>query len=325
MPANLTPGYINAEQDFRAAKTDDERLAALEEMLSTIPKHKGTEKMQADIKHRIAKFKQAKEKKAGKKGFTHHVDKEGSGQIVLLGGPNTGKSQLLKALTHAEPEIAPYPFTTVLPMPGMMKFEDIQIQLVDLPPFSPDHTESWLPEMVRGADGALLIVDLAGFPPQDIDFILERLDQVKLKLVREPDPSQPFNISQKKTILVGNRIDLPESPETFEILRELYGDRFDMIEISAKEGTRMNDLRAMIFHMLRIIRIYPKEPGKPVDRSTPFTIAENSTLLDFARVVHKDFLNLKFARLWGLGAKFDGQTITREHVLHDGDIVELHL
>jgi hypothetical protein len=148
---------------------------------------------------------------------------------------------------------------------------------------------------------------------------------VKLKLVREPDPSQPFNISQKKTILVGNRIDLPESPETFEILRELYGDRFDMIEISAKEGTRMNDLRAMIFHMLRIIRIYPKEPGKPVDRSTPFTIAENSTLLDFARVVHKDFLNLKFARLWGLGAKFDGQTITREHVLHDGDIVELHL
>lgn len=325
MPANLTPEYMNAEHEFRTAKTDDERLRALEEMLRAIPKHKGTEKMQADIKRRIAKFKLAKEKKAGKKGFTHHVDKEGSGQIVLLGGPNTGKSQLLKALSNTEPEIAPYPFTTASPMPGMMKFEDIQIQLIDLPPFSPEHTESWLPEIARGADGALLMVDLAGFPLQDIDFLLKRLDQVKLRLVREPDPSQPFNISQKRTILVGNKADLPKTGETFDILRELYGDRFDMIKISSKEGAGLDDLRGMIFRMLHIIRIYPKEPGKPVDRSTPFTIPENNTLLDFARAVHKDFLNLKFARIWGSSAKFDGQTITRERVLHDGDIVELHL
>jgi ribosome-interacting GTPase 1 len=325
MPANLTPEYINAEQEFRRAKTDDERLACLEEMLRTIPKHKGTERMQGDIKRRIAKIKLATEKKAGKKGFTHHVDKEGSGQIVLLGGPNTGKSQILKGLTNAEPEIAPYPFTTALPMPGMMKYEDIQIQLIDLPPFSVEHTESWLPELARGADGALLIVDLAGYPLQDIDFILERLDHVKLKLVREPDPSQPFNISQKRTILVGNRIDLPESRESFEILKELYGNMFDMIAVSAQEGTGMDELRKMIFRMLHIIRIYPKEPGKPVDQSTPFTIPENSTLLDFAQEVHKDFLNLKFARVWGPSAKFDGQTITREQVLHDCDIVELHL
>ncbi|MBN1902726.1 50S ribosome-binding GTPase [Candidatus Sumerlaeota bacterium] len=325
MPANLTPEYINAEQAFRKAKTDDERLSCLEEMLRTIPKHKGTERMQGDIKRRIAKIKLASEKKGGKKGFTHHVDKEGSGQIVLLGGPNTGKSQILKALTNAEPEIAPYPFTTAVPMPGMMRYEDIQIQLIDLPPFSPDHTESWLPELARGADGALLIVDLAGFPLQDIDFILERLDQVKLKLVREPDPSQPFNVSQKRTILVGNRIDLPGSQETFDILRELYGDRYDTTAVSAKEGTGMNELKKLIFDMLHIIRIYPKEPGKPVDRSTPFTVPENSALLDFARVVHKDFLNLKFARVWGKSAKFQGQTITREQALHDGDIVELHL
>jgi len=325
MPANLTPEYKNAEQVFREAKTDEERLPALEQMLSTIPKHKGTEKMQADIKHRIAKIKLAKEQKGGKKGFSYHIPTEGSGQVVLAGGTNVGKSQILKSLTHAEPEIGPWPFTTAVPLPGMMAFEDIQIQLVDLPPFSPEHTEPWVPEMVRSANAVLLVTDLAEASLQDIDFVLDRLDQVKLKLVREIDPSQPFNIVQKRTLLVCNKLDSPGGTENFEVLREFYSDRFDMLAVSATEGTNLDGLRRAVFDLLRIMRIYPKQPGKPVDRSTPFTIPIGSTLLEFAQVVHKDFLNLKFARLWGPGAKFDGQTINREQVLNDRDIVELHL
>jgi hypothetical protein len=325
MPANLTPEYRNADEVFRQAKTDEDRLLALEEMLSTIPKHKGTEKMQADIKHRIAKIKLAKEQKGGKKGFSYHIPTEGSGQVALVGGVNVGKSQLLKSLTHAEPEIGPWPFTTSIPLPGMMAFEDIQIQLVDLPPFSPEHTEHWVPEMVRSANVVLLVTDLTEASLQDIDFVMDRLDQVKLKLVREIDPSQPFNIVQKRTLLVCNKLDGPDALGNFEVLKELYGGRFDLISVSALEGTNLDALRRAVFDLLRIMRIYPKQPGKPVDRSTPFTIPIGSTLLEFAQVVHKDFLNLKFARLWGTGAKFDGQTINREQVLHDRDIVELHL
>jgi len=325
MPANLTPEYMAAEKIFRQAKTDEERLVALEEMLRTIPKHKGTEKMQGDIKRRIAKIRLSREKKGGKKGFSHHVQKEGSGQVALVGAPCSGKSQLLKSLTNAEPEIAPYPFTTALPMPGMMHFEDIQIQLIDLPPFSPEHTESWLHEIVRAADAVLFIVDLAGYPLQDLEFILSRLEKVKLKLAKEPNPSVPFNIAQKRTILVCNKIDAPGAPDNFEVLKEFYSSRFPMLAVSALENTNLDKLRKAVFDMLHIIRIYPKEPGKDVDRSTPFTVREGSTLLDFAKEVHKDFLDLKFARLWGASAKFDGQTINRDHVLVDRDIVELHL
>ncbi len=325
MPANLSPEYLAAEKILRAAKSNDERLLALEEMLRTIPKHKGTEKMQADIRRRISKIRQARETKRARKGFSHRIVKEGAGQVALVGAPNVGKSQLLQALTNAEPEIAPYPFTTLMPQPGMMQFEDIQIQLVDLPPFSPEHTETWLPEMVRAADAVLLIVDLAGYPLQQIDFILERLEKVKIKLVKESVPALPFNIAQKRTLLLCNKSDVPGAPESFEVLKELYGGRFDLLAISAKENTNLDTLRRAIFDLLHIIRIHSKAPGKPVDLSAPFTLPKGSTLIEFAETVHKDFENLKFARLWGPGAKFDGQTIHRDHVLQDGDIVELHL
>ncbi|HOE62790.1 MAG TPA: 50S ribosome-binding GTPase [Candidatus Sumerlaeota bacterium] len=326
MPANLTPDFHNADKAFKEAKTDEERLAALEEMLRTIPKHKGTEKMQADIKRRISKIKLIQESKSGKKGFSYHVDKEGAGQVALVGGPNTGKSQLLKSLTKAEPMIAPYPFTTSIPMPGMMAFEDVKIQLIDLPPFSPEHTETWLPEVVRAANAILFVVSLTGMPEQDIEFVTEKLEQYKIRMVKEVDPSVPFNISQKRTILLCNMLDGPSAMDNFEVLEELYGSQFDMLAVSALDGTNLDVLRRAVFDLLRIIRIYPKEPGKQVDRSTPpYTIPRDSTLIDFAGAVHKDFLNLKYARLWGEGAKFDGQTINRDQILYDGNVVELHL
>ena len=325
MPANLTPEYMQAEHAFRSATSDDEKLMALEEMLRTIPKHKGTDKMQADIKRRISKIRESKEKKAGKKGFSYKVPSEGSGQVALVGGPNVGKSHLLDSLTNAEPEVAPYPFTTPMPLPGMMVFEDIQIQLVDLPPFSPDHTEPWLQEMVRSADAALFVVDPMGSPLQDLEFILNHLNKVKLKLVKEPDPSLPFNYVQRRTLVVCNKMDMEEAPDDFEVLKEFYGDMFDMFGVSAKDGTGLDELRRKVFELLRIIRIYPKEPGKSPDMSRPFTIPKGSTLLEFAKAVHKDFVDMRYARMWGPGAKFDGQTINKDQPLFDGDIVELHL
>src|SRR5512135_280512 len=124
MPANLTPDYLAAEREYKAAQSQAEKVAALERMLATLPKHKGTEKLYADLKRRLSQAR----KDSQKKGAAHSapfyaVEREGAGQVALVGPPNSGKSSLVAALTHAEPEIAEYPFTTRLPTPGMMPFE----------------------------------------------------------------------------------------------------------------------------------------------------------------------------------------------------------
>src|SRR5262249_60084863 len=133
-----------------------------------LPKHKGTEKLQSDLKQKISRAKDEIEgaKSGGKKtGMSHRVQREGAGQVALVGGPNAGKSALLAALTHAHPEVAPYPFTTRVPLPGMMPFEDVQVQLVDTPAITAEHAESFMPNLVRGADGVLFVADV---PPDHL-------------------------------------------------------------------------------------------------------------------------------------------------------------
>jgi small GTP-binding protein len=328
MPANLTPDYLAAEKRYRQAKTDDEKLACLEEMLSVIPKHKGTDKMQADLKRRISQMKTriSQSGASTRKGFSHKVRKEGAGQVVLLGEPNVGKSQLLTALTNARPDVAPYPFTTREPVPGMMYFENVQIQLVDIPPVSDEHTEHWVPEMVRGADGVLLVVDLSA--PDVLNQVenpVERLESIKIRLVGALQDSCPPNVTQKKTMVVANKVDMVETQETLDALRDLYAARFPLLVVSARNGAGLEELRHAVFDLLDVVRIYSKSPGKQADMDTPFTLPRGSTVLNLAQAVHKDFTEgLKFARIWG-SAKFDGQQVTKDYVLADGDIVELHV
>jgi len=163
MPANLTAQYKAAEERYRQASGHEEKLDGLREMLALLPKHKGTEKLQADLKKRISKLEEEGEHvaKSGHRGpDPGHVKKEGAGQWVILGPPNAGKSSLLAALTNAHPEIADYPFTTRVPQPGMMPFEDALVQLVDTPAAAPEHAESFLPNLARNADGLLLVLDV---------------------------------------------------------------------------------------------------------------------------------------------------------------------
>ena len=162
MPANLTAAYLQAEQKFKGASSHPEKVEALEEMLRTIPKHKGTEKMQADIKRRLSRLRKEalKKKSTASQKLFHYVEKEGAGQVVLCGPPNSGKSQLLENLTHAEPKVANYPYTTQRPLPGMMAYEDIQIQLVDTPPLDPETLEPWQLAMIKQADAVLLLFDV---------------------------------------------------------------------------------------------------------------------------------------------------------------------
>ena len=327
MPANLTPEYRAAEQQLTQAKTPAEKLAALQLMLSKVPKHKGTEKLQADLKRRIARLNNEIRSQAKHKGFAIHVDREGAAQVAVIGSPNAGKSRLVSALTGVALEVAPYPFTTQRPAPAMMPYEDIQIQLVDLPPVSATHTEPGVFGIVRAADAVLLVVDLSSADVLDqIDEVLTLLERSKLQLVREAVAADPSaSIAWKQCRLVGTKLDLPGASGNREVLEERYGERFGVSAVSGESRESVQPLREIIFAMLRLVRVYSKPPHEPPDLTKPFVLREGSTLRDFASAVHHDFAErLKFARLWGHG-KFEGQRINRDYVLCDRDVIELHL
>src|SRR5215469_7136643 len=223
MPANLTPQYMEAEKRFKQAETITDKIAALEEMMATIPRHKGTEKLQADLKKKMSVLrKEAEHSKKGGKRESFVVEREGARQLALVGSPNSGKSQLLRALTHATPEVAEYPYTTRIPIPGMLLFENVRLQLIDLPPISPEYTESWVPQIIRNADAALWVIDLAD------DDVLDRLEETR-KFLAEAHA----DLASRKVLMVGNKSDAPESAERAGIVREVYGKALPMTTISA--------------------------------------------------------------------------------------------
>jgi ribosome-interacting GTPase 1 len=332
MPANLTPQYLEAEQRFRAAKTPAEKATHLEEMLRVIPKHKGTEKMRADIKRRLSKLKTESAKAGGaRRSHEPTVEHEGAGQIVLLGAPNVGKSALLQALTKATSEVAEYPFTTRKPIPGMARFENVQIQLVDLPPLSRDYIEPWMSQIARNADALLLVVDLSNPDVLDeVELILDTLQEWKIRplgasLSEDERAALPPGIVPLRALLLGQKCDVPGSAETWEVLQELYGERWPMMQVSATQGRNLEALCHTLYTLLDVIRVYTKAPGKKTDTSAPFTLPRGSTVVDVAAAVHKDFAaKLKFARIWG-SDKYDGQMVQRDYLIQEEDVIELHM
>ncbi len=330
MPANLPPQYSKAEDQFRAATTPADRLEALRVMFRLLPKHKGTEKLQSDLKQKISRVREEIEggKSGGKKaGHGHRVPREGAGQVVLVGAPNVGKSAILAALTNARPEVAPFPFTTRAPYPGIMAWEDVRLQLVDLPPISPDFLEPWVPGLVRSADAALLVVDLGSDDVADAaESVLTRLAENHAELVGElPYDVEDETIRHVKTLMVANKLDAEGADDRLEVLREWFGPRFPILPICTTRGQGLDDVRRATYDLLGVLRVYTKVPGKPADRSRPFTLPIGGTVLDLALEVHRDFEHsLKFARIWGTGV-FEGQTVKRDHELHDADVVELHV
>ena len=322
MPTNVTAQYRAAEARYRTAKTLDERRAALEEMLSTVPKHKGTEKLQADIKRRLARLRHEADRRPSHKGHSVHVELEGAAQVALLGPPNAGKSSLLAALTHARPTIADYPFATTKPQPGMMQFEDVQVQLVDLPPVTEEHMDPWLPNVVQGADAALLLADpstpgtLAG-----IEVIRERMESVHLPLVGAlPEGADPREMPLP-TLFVITKCDLVEAGD-IEVLEELYGEIYPTVRFSATRHVGHQQLRIELWKLLQLVRVYTKPPGKRAERSDPFVLHAGSTVMDLAYRIHADIAEkLAYAKVWG--GKIDGQRVARDFELRDRDLVEL--
>ncbi|HNU86334.1 MAG: TGS domain-containing protein [Pseudomonadota bacterium] len=327
MPANLPPDYFEAERRFKQAATTAEKIAALEDLMATVPKHKGTDHLRADLRRKLSQLnKEAQEqrrKKGGGRDSLYNVPREGAAQVALAGFANSGKSSILANLTKAVPVIADYPLSTVLPCPGMMPYEDIQIQLIDLPPIPNEATDGWVSGIMRVADALLIVIDLA----EDADTQMELLlDQIGKWNIRTEKPREgETRVLVKRALVAANKKDLPGAMENFDRLRSARGSRFPMVALSCLKKEGLEDLKRGIFQLVSIIRVYSKPPGKDPDLSMPYTVPAGSTVMDVAEKVHKDFVTkLKYARVWG-SAKFDGMRVERTHVLKDRDIIELSM
>jgi ribosome-interacting GTPase 1 len=346
MPANLSPEYKAAADAFRKARDPQERLEHLREMLRVIPKHKGTDHLQADLKRRIKELDEelAGPRKGGaRSGPPLVIRPEGAAQLALIGAPNSGKSLLHDRLTGSGARSGPYPYTTSFPEPGMLRWEDVLLQLVDLPAVTSEHSLPWLTGTLQSADACLLVVDLSD-PDclQHVASVQEELARRRVILVTQwphdaggqagpetatvPNEDDVFEL-RLPALLLANKADLVEHADTdLEVLEELEQPHFPALLISARTGLGLGQLGAWLWRALGLVRVYTKAPGKPADRGRPFTLrAAEQTVGDAARLVHRDMARtLKYARVWGPSVTADGQHVGREHLLADGDVLELH-
>lgn len=346
MPTNVTPEYKKAEQAFRAAREPADRLRCLREMLRLIPKHKGTEHVQADIKTRIKQLTtelSSPRKGGARSGPAHAVRSEGAAQVALLGAPNAGKSMLHSALTGSQSTVGAWPHTTETPIPGMAPYNDIYFQLVDLPPVATERTQPWLGTALQPADAALLVADIAS--PDcvgELEVVLEKMAEKRVSLVPQwpglPDPRKPrrkkrrarrqqdtfedlFRISLP-ALLVANKSDLDSGEKVLSELRGRFG--YPDVRVSAKTGENLDAIPGFLFKGLGVVRAYTKTPGKPPDLGRPFTLRHGATVSELATLVHKEIAgSLRFARIWGEKV-YDGQQVSPRHLIRDGDILELH-
>ncbi len=278
MATNQGFDFQKAEEHYREANGPSEQLKALQKMLKTAPKHKSSEKLNASIKERIAKLKTSIERqgKAGSKGYSPTIKKEGAAQICLIGKTNSGKSTLLNALTGTNAEVAGYEFTTKKPEIGIMDYHGIKIQVVELP------------AVVKNYEGSVMGPTYLGIVKQS-DLMVMMFDTVEDK-----------NFLDKELAEVKTK-------------RAIYNNE------------NVDDFKDSIWKKLSVMKIYTKQPGREKDLP-PVAFKKGSTLKDVAKKVHKDFLkSFKYAKVYGLSAKFEGQMVGLDHVLKDDDVVELHL
>jgi len=310
MPTNLPPEYFQADRKFREAESTSEKITSLEELIATVPKHKGTDKLRAELRKKLSKLKvvQQKKKSAGKHESEYHIEKEGAGRVTIIGSANVGKSSLLAAI------------------PGMMLIEDIQVQLIDTPPLNKEHMEPEYFDILKSSNLLLLVVDLQATPFKQVEEVLAILEEHKIAPAQKQNQTfEEKNFNFVPLVVVVNKDDDDKFDEDFEVFDELLETDLPLIPISAENKRNLDKLSELVFEKLEVMRIYSKRPGYEADMSNPFVLKNGSTLEDFAQKVHHDFFkNLKTARVWGKDV-YDGQLVGRDHILYDKDIVELHL
>ncbi len=306
MPANLPPQFFELQQKLNQTKDIQEKIEILEEMLAICPKHKGTERVQEEIKKKIAKLKKEKPKKV-KREDIYFVKKEGAGQVLILGPPNSGKTSLTNLLCNTDFKVAEYPFTTKFPTPGMLKYENLLIQIVDCPPLTKEFKPGWMKNLAKQAELILLLIDLSQNPKEHLKEAIEILNEWK--------------IEKEKILILGNKLDLEQGRENFQKLKE----NFEILGISTKEKIGINDLKGKIFESLNIVRVYPKEPKKEVDFESPIVLKKGSRLIDFVKEINKEWAEkFKGAKLYEKNLK-NFKMVGRDYLLRDGDIVEIKI
>jgi ribosome-interacting GTPase 1 len=338
MPANLTPQYLEADKRFKQAKTADEKIACLQEMMALIPKHKGTEKMRADMKTRLSKLlKQKGQKSQTRRSVWYHFEKQGAGQVAIFGAANVGKSSIVKLLTNAHTEIAPYPFTTTTPLAGMMIYEDVQIQLIDTPPLT-DDSPPWLFHIIRTADSSVWIIDVSADDLLEAtEICIRRLKDANLftsldNSIQKENNTMDTSANEKEQsevlvrpmIIIANKSDEANALFGVEIIKELLPDTA-LLSVSTKTFNGLEELKIKIFESLEVIRVYTKPQGKQPDLTDPVIMKKGGTVLDAAKTLHKEFAaKLKYARLWDNNVH-NGQMVEKHYVLKDKDIIEFHV
>jgi ribosome-interacting GTPase 1 len=330
VPANLPPQYYAAKRRFEAAKDIEEKIEILKEMQAIMPKHKGTDKLRGELSSRLANLrKEAQRSPAKRRKHDHYkIAKQGAAQIALIGAPNVGKSTIIAGLTNADTQVASYPFTTAKPVIGMMPFEDISIQLIDTPPISDDFMDKLLPELLRRVDFILLIADIGTDDALDqVEAVVAKLDESRIRLTVDKAQDEDGEYIYKETLMIANKEDLEGSHERLDILEEFYSQSFPIVPISAKKENGLEPLRKEIYDALGIIRVYTKSIGRKADLTDPIILERGSTVMEAAAEIHKEFFEgLKFARIWGDGQNiYDGQRVSRDHPLEDGNILEFHI
>ena len=325
MPANLPPQYYEAEKIYRQARTAAEKIEALEGMLAIMPKHKGTDHLRGELRARLAKLAEEGERRTGAaRAQLNVVRREGAGQAVLVGPPNSGKSQILASLTGASPKVGEYPFTTRLPLPAMMPFENVQVQLVDLPAVVEQATLPWLRTIVRQADLLLAVISLAEDPLAELNSTLDELRAMRVELAGPGHPPGAADfVLTKRALVVANKLDCPDATENLELLRLECAGRLSLAAVSATSGAGLEDLKRRVYAALDVVRVYTRAPGREPDFTQPVVLPRGSTVEDVAGAIHKEIQQkLKYANLWGSG-KFGGQRVGRQHTIEDGDVIEL--
>jgi ribosome-interacting GTPase 1 len=325
VPANLTPEYFKAEKWYKSATTNEEKILALERMLAVMPKHKGTDHLKADLRKKLSKLKDAgTQKKSGSHVDIFHVPKSGAGQIVLIGTPNCGKSSIVAALTNAKANVADFPFATSGPVPGMVTFEDVQIQLVDMPPITADYIAPGQVGTYRNCDLIAIVIDLSADIVEQFSVCMDFLESRNLLIdAGTPASDEHGNALAKEAFCICTKSDIAKVG-ALDDLRQLCERPLEFIEISTETGAGLEKLSATFYRLLKIIRVYAKPPGKPPDMTEPFTLPAGSTVIDLATQIHRELAEkLRTAKIWGTGV-YDGQNVQRNHILNDKDIIELH-
>lgn len=298
MPANVSLEYSLAERKYKEAGTDIEKLKALTDMLSKAPSHKGGERLRQEIKRKISRLRERIEKSGKKRGKTTGIKKEGAATIVLVGLTNSGKSYILSKLTNAKVDISGYEFTTKKPEVGTMDYNGVKLQVIELPAMFKGYAVSGrgpaYMAIARIADLVLIVLDGEKHLDEQLFLIEEEFRGVFMELGKDVNAA---------------------------VLVNKAGRRF----YCGYNIAHLDSLEDDIWRCLGLIYVYTKTPGKEKDYP-PVALEKGCSVRDLAIVVHRDFIkNFRFARIWGRSVKHDGTQTGLDHVLEEGDIIELHM